>query len=59
MIFKFIKPFFELSAMYIKIAIMKETNAINKFERRIFSKNLELKFLCSLKQNNWDSANQN
>ena len=35
--FKFIKRFFELSAMYIKIAIRKETNAIDKFERRILS----------------------
>ena len=33
--FKLIKPFFDLSAMYIKIAIRKETNAIDKFERRI------------------------
>ena len=36
--FKFIEPFFDLSAMYIKIAIRKETNAIDKFERRISSK---------------------
>ena len=32
--FKFIKPFFEISAKYIKIAIKKEINAIDKFERR-------------------------
>ena len=32
--FKLIEPFFELSAKYIKIAIRKETNAIDKFERR-------------------------
>ena len=32
--FKFKKPFFELSAIYIKIAIRKETNAIDKLERR-------------------------
>ena len=32
--FKFKKPFFELSAMYIKIAIRKEINAIDKLERR-------------------------
>ena len=36
--FKFIEPFFDISAMNIKIAITKETNAIDKFERRIFSK---------------------
>ena len=36
--FKFIKPFFDLSAIYIKIAIRKETNAIDKFERRNLSK---------------------
>ena len=36
--FRFIEPFFELSAMYIKIAIRKETIAINKFERRVLSK---------------------
>ena len=35
--FKFIKRFFELSAMYMKIAIRKDTNAIDKFERRILS----------------------
>ena len=32
------EPFFEQSAIYIKIAIKKETNAIDKFERRILSK---------------------
>ena len=32
------KPFLELSAMYINIAIRKETNAIDKFERNIVSK---------------------
>ena len=36
--FKFIKPFLELSATYMKIAIRKETNAIDKFERRNLSK---------------------
>ena len=36
--FKFIEPFFEPSAMYIKIAIRKETNDIDKFERNILSK---------------------
>ena len=36
--FKLIKPFFDLSAMYMKIAIMKETNAIDKLERRTSSK---------------------
>ena len=35
--FILIEPFFELSAMYIKIAIKKETNAIDKFERKNFS----------------------
>ena len=35
---KFKEPLFDLSAMYIKIAIRKETNAIDKFERRILSK---------------------
>ncbi len=35
---KFIDPFLELSAMYIKIAIRIETIAIDKFERRILSK---------------------
>ena len=32
------EPFFEVSAMYIKIAIRNETNAIDKFERRNVSK---------------------
>ena len=32
--FRLIKPSFELSAIYIKIAIRKETNAIDKLERR-------------------------
>ena len=32
--FKLIKPFFEVSATYIKIAIRNETNAMAKFERR-------------------------
>ena len=36
--FKFIEPFLELSAMYIKTAIKKETIAIDKLERRILSK---------------------
>ena len=36
--FKFFEPFFELSAMYMKIAISIETNAIDKFERRVLSK---------------------
>ena len=36
--FKFIEPFLELSAMYIKIAIVKETNAIDKFDRKKLSK---------------------
>ena len=36
--FKFIKPFFELSAKYIKIAIRNETNAIDKFDRKKLSK---------------------
>ena len=36
--FKFMEPFFEVSAIYIKIAIKKETNAIEKFERRKLSK---------------------
>ena len=31
-------PFFELSAINIYIAIKKETNAIDKFERRTLSK---------------------
>ncbi len=34
-----IEPLFELSAKYIKKAIKNETNAIDKFERRTFSKN--------------------
>ena len=32
---KLIEPFFELSAIYMKIAIIKETIAIDKFERRV------------------------
>ena len=36
--FKFIDPLFDLSAKYIKIAIRKEINAIDKLERRILSK---------------------
>ena len=36
--FRLMEPFFELSAMYIIIAIKKETNAIDKFDRRISSK---------------------
>ena len=36
--FTFIEPFFDISARYINIAIMNETNAIDKFERRTFSK---------------------
>ena len=36
--FILIEPFFELSAMYMKIAISKEANAIDKFERRALSK---------------------
>ena len=36
--FKFIEPILEFSALYMKIAIRKETNAIDKFERRILSK---------------------
>ena len=36
--FKLTWPFLELSAMYIKITIRKETNAIDKFERRVLSK---------------------
>ena len=31
---RLIEPFFELSAMYIKIAIRKESKAIDKLERR-------------------------
>ena len=38
--FKFIEPFFELSAIYIKKAIRKETIAIDKLERRKLSKKL-------------------
>ena len=37
-LFKFIKPFFEISAMYIRIAITIEMIAMDKFERRILSK---------------------
>ena len=36
--FKFIVPFFELSAMYMNKAINNEIRAIEKFERRILSK---------------------
>jgi len=36
--FRFVEPFFELSAMYIKIVIKKESNAIDKFERKKLSK---------------------
>ena len=36
--FKFIEPLIELSAMYMNIAIRKETSAIDIFERRILSK---------------------
>ena len=36
--FKFLEPFFELSAKYMKKAISKETNAIDKLERKISSK---------------------
>ena len=32
------EPFFDISAIYIKIAIKRETNAIDKFDRRTFSK---------------------
>ena len=35
---KFKDPLFDLSAMYIKIAIRRETNAIDKLERRTLSK---------------------
>ncbi len=38
--FKFIIPFFELSAMNIKIEIKREDNAIDKFERRTLLKKL-------------------
>ena len=37
-LFKFIEPFFELSATYIKIAINNDTKAIDKFERKTLSK---------------------
>ena len=33
-----VEPLLELSAKYIKKAIRKETKAIDKFERRTFSK---------------------
>ena len=36
--FKFLEPFFELSAKYIKIAIKNEIIAIDKFERKKLSK---------------------
>ena len=36
--FRFIEPFFELSAMYMKIVMRIETIAIDKFDLRIFSK---------------------
>ena len=36
--FRFIKPLLELSPMYMKIAIRKETIAIDKFDRRVSSK---------------------
>ena len=35
---KFIELFFELSAMYIKIAINNDIKAIDKFERKTLSK---------------------
>ena len=35
---KFKEPLFDLSAIYIKIAIRRETNAIDKLERRTLSK---------------------
>ena len=35
--FKFIEPIFDLSAMYMKIDIMKETIAIDKLERKNLS----------------------
>ncbi len=41
--FKFKKPFFELSATYIKIAINIEIKAIDKFERRALSKKLGIR----------------
>ena len=34
-VFKLIKPFLDLSAMYIKIAIRIETKAIDRLDRRI------------------------
>ena len=34
-------PFFDNSAKYINIAIKRETNAIDKFERRTLSKKWE------------------
>ena len=45
--FKFLWPFFELSATYIKKAINKETNAIDKFERRKLSKKLGKKIFIA------------
>ena len=36
--FKFIEPFFEFSARYMKKAISKENNAIDKLERKNSSK---------------------
>ena len=41
--FKFIKPFFDLSATYINIPIKIETNAIDKLERSTLSKKLGIK----------------
>ena len=38
--FKFIKPFFDLSAMNINIDIKRENNAIDKLERRTLLKKL-------------------
>ena len=38
--FKFIEPFFEISAKYMKKAMRIETNAIDKFDRRILSKKI-------------------
>ena len=35
---KFIEPFFVDSAIYMKIAVKKESNAIDKFERSILTK---------------------
>ena len=37
-LFRLMNPFFDLSAKYINIAIKRETNAIDKFERRTSSK---------------------